>query len=118
MRWGCPVFAWFCCSVIAATLLRCHSSAAEFPGLKSPNGQIEFKLASRQGDLSLDVSLAGRPVLLVTPFEVPEGGDARVVSAASDRLVLELEQPERAITPGQSGAVYRDDVLVGGGRIR
>lgn len=44
--------------------------------------------------------------------------DARVVSAASDRLVLELEQPERAITPGQSGAVYRDDVLVGGGRIR
>jgi alpha-glucosidase len=63
MRWGCPVFAWFCCSVNAATQLLCHLSAAEFPELKSPNGQIEFKLSSRQGELSIDVSLARRPVL-------------------------------------------------------
>ncbi|HLU24674.1 MAG TPA: tRNA 2-thiouridine(34) synthase MnmA [Longimicrobiales bacterium] len=44
--------------------------------------------------------------------------DARVISIGPDRVQLELDEPERAITPGQSGAVYRDDILVGGGRIR
>lgn len=31
---------------------------------------------------------------------------------------LELHEPQRAITPGQSGVLYRGDVVVGGGRIR
>ncbi len=33
-------------------------------------------------------------------------------------LRLRLHRPQRAVTPGQSGAVYRGDVLLGGGRIR
>jgi tRNA-specific 2-thiouridylase len=37
--------------------------------------------------------------------------DARVVE-------LELETPQPAVTPGQSGALYDGDVLMGGGRIR
>lgn len=44
----------------------------------------------------------------------------RVVEAhegASGRLVLELERPVRAITPGQSGALYQGDRLLGGGVI-
>ena len=33
-------------------------------------------------------------------------------------ISLELNEPQRAITPGQSGVLYRGDVVVGGGRIR
>jgi tRNA-uridine 2-sulfurtransferase len=40
--------------------------------------------------------------------------------AANDgrELTLCLAQPQRAVTPGQSGAVYRGQELLGGGRIR
>ncbi|MBI4410225.1 MAG: tRNA 2-thiouridine(34) synthase MnmA [Gemmatimonadetes bacterium] len=43
---------------------------------------------------------------------------ARVDRIAAGEVHLALEEPQRAVTPGQSGAVYRGDVLVGGGRIR
>jgi tRNA-specific 2-thiouridylase len=43
---------------------------------------------------------------------------AQVVAVNDNRVTLELVQPQRAITPGQSGVLYRGDVLVGGGRIR
>jgi tRNA-specific 2-thiouridylase len=44
---------------------------------------------------------------------------ATVVAAeAGGALHLQLDTPQRAITPGQSGALYRDDVLVGGGLIQ
>jgi len=43
---------------------------------------------------------------------------AQVVSADAERVELRLDRPERAVTPGQSGVVFRGDVLVGGGRIR
>ena len=43
--------------------------------------------------------------------------DATVVSATADRVAFTLSEPQRAITPGQSGVVYRGDELIGGGRI-
>jgi tRNA-specific 2-thiouridylase len=43
---------------------------------------------------------------------------ATVVAFDGVELALRLEQPQRAVTPGQSGAVYTGDVLLGGGRIR
>ncbi|MEX0892606.1 MAG: tRNA 2-thiouridine(34) synthase MnmA [Gemmatimonadota bacterium] len=43
---------------------------------------------------------------------------ARVRALSAERVELELEQPQRAVTPGQSGALYRDEQLIGGGRIR
>ena len=43
---------------------------------------------------------------------------ARVESVDEHALALVLTQPARAITPGQSGVIYRDVELVGGGRIR
>jgi len=43
---------------------------------------------------------------------------ATVLDAADDTLVLALEEPVRAITPGQSGALYsREGRLLGGGVI-
>lgn len=42
---------------------------------------------------------------------------AVVRSVSDDRVELELATPQRAVTPGQSGVVYRGRTLVGGGRI-
>ena len=44
--------------------------------------------------------------------------DARVEHISDGDLTLTLAEPQRAITPGQSGVIYRGDQLVGGGRIR
>ena len=44
--------------------------------------------------------------------------EAVVESHDDGRLALRLLSPQRAVTPGQSGAVYRGDELLGGGRIR
>ncbi len=41
---------------------------------------------------------------------------ARVVEAGA-RLVLDFDEPQRAVTPGQSGVVFRGERLLGGGRI-
>ncbi|MGH7476873.1 MAG: tRNA 2-thiouridine(34) synthase MnmA [Longimicrobiales bacterium] len=43
---------------------------------------------------------------------------ARVESIDSASIALRLEQPQRAVTPGQSGAIYIGERLLGGGRIR
>jgi tRNA-uridine 2-sulfurtransferase len=43
---------------------------------------------------------------------------ATIGQVADDRLRLRLDAAQRAVTPGQSGAIYRHEQLVGGGRIR
>jgi tRNA-uridine 2-sulfurtransferase len=43
---------------------------------------------------------------------------AEVVRHDGAELELRLDEPQRAVTPGQSGAVYVGDRLLGGGRIR
>ena len=49
---------------------------------------------------------------------VPADVATDLAGDGQDRLELRLVEPQRAVTPGQSGAVYRNDLLVGGGRIR
>jgi tRNA-specific 2-thiouridylase len=43
--------------------------------------------------------------------------EAQVVEVSEERLRLRLASPQLAVTPGQSGALYRGKVLIGGGRI-
>lgn len=43
---------------------------------------------------------------------------AAVVDRTDGIVRFSLDEPQRAITPGQSGAVYEGEVLLGGGRIR
>jgi tRNA-uridine 2-sulfurtransferase len=42
---------------------------------------------------------------------------ARVLARTTERLTLQLSQPQRAVTPGQSAVVYRGEEMIGGGRI-
>jgi tRNA-specific 2-thiouridylase len=44
--------------------------------------------------------------------------DATITHTDGTTMALALDTPQRAITPGQSGAVYAGDELLGGGRIR
>lgn len=44
--------------------------------------------------------------------------EATITQRTDAALRLTLVDPQRAVTPGQSGAVYLEDVLLGGGRIR
>ncbi len=44
--------------------------------------------------------------------------EAQVATYDGQRLSLRLLHAQRAVTPGQSGALFREDRLIGGGRIR
>jgi tRNA-specific 2-thiouridylase len=41
-----------------------------------------------------------------------------VTSVSDESIAIELSEPQRAVTPGQSGVLFRGDVVAGGGRIR
>ncbi|HEX5724601.1 MAG TPA: tRNA 2-thiouridine(34) synthase MnmA [Longimicrobiaceae bacterium] len=42
---------------------------------------------------------------------------ARVARVEAGAVALELERPQRAVTPGQSAVLFRGEVVLGGGRI-
>ncbi len=44
--------------------------------------------------------------------------EARVEERTAATIRLRFAEPQRAVTPGQSGVIYRSDEVVGGGRIR
>ena len=46
-----------------------------------------------------------------------KGSWAQIFSTDRNSLCVQFEEPQRACTPGQSAVIYRDNRLVGGGRI-
>ena len=81
------------------------------------------ELLARAGVLADRVTwIAGEPPS-DGPFEAEvrlryRGDDVpAVVAPLGDRVRVEFRTPQRGIAPGQSAVVYRDDELLGGGRI-
>jgi tRNA-specific 2-thiouridylase len=69
-----------------------------------------------------DLNWIGAPVHVGETVEVQLRHRAAAVGARVTRydetaIDLELERPQRAVTPGQSGVIFRGDDLAGGGRI-
>ena len=40
------------------------------------------------------------------------------VQTDDDRLIVEFDEPQRAITPGQSVVLYDGDTVIGGGKVK
>lgn len=57
---------------------------------------------------------AGEQFMVRTRYRAPLVS-ASVVSVEKNELTLILEEPERAVTPGQSTVFYKSDVVIGGG---
>lgn len=71
------------------------------------------------GDLNWigDAPAEGERVAIQIRYRAP-AVPAVIEEVDEDRVELTLEEPQRAITPGQSGVIYRGEELIGGGRIR
>ena len=47
-----------------------------------------------------------------------EAAPARVEQTGKDEMIVEFDEPQRAVSPGQSLVLYDGDIVVGGGKIQ
>ena len=66
--------------------------------------------------LAADSITEGMRVTARTRYSMKEQ-PARVFNIDENRILVEFDSPQRAITPGQSVVLYDGDIVVGGGRI-
>ena len=45
------------------------------------------------------------------------GATATLIPVSGNKVLLELENPDLAVTPGQAAVFYQEDILLGGGKI-
>ena len=46
-----------------------------------------------------------------------EEAKAKIIPISKDKVKVEFEKPQRAVTKGQSVVFYIDDIVLGGGKI-
>jgi tRNA-specific 2-thiouridylase len=82
-----------------------------------PAGALEVSLVT-VGDLNWlgERPQVGAGVSVQIRHRAPEVA-GRMISLTAERVIIQLSQAQRAVTPGQSAAIYDGDVLLGGGRI-
>jgi tRNA-specific 2-thiouridylase len=95
-------------------------------GVKPANNEVVvgaehelYRSSVTLGDLNwlTEVPAVGEELLVQLRYRAP-AVEATVLAVSDAEISLELHSPQRAVTPGQSGVLYRTAVVVGGGRIR
>ena len=66
-------------------------------------------------EASVKIRLASRPVKVKVKKYVPQADDE--MSYKGQPYLITFEEPQRAVAPGQSAVLYKDDVIIGGGII-
>ncbi len=66
-------------------------------------------------EAEVKIRLASRPVKAKIKKYVPQADDR--MSYKGQPYLIAFEEPQRAVAPGQSAVLYKDDVIVGGGII-
>ena len=66
-------------------------------------------------EAEVKIRLASRPVKAKIKKYVPQADDG--MSYKGQPYLIAFEEPQRAVAPGQSAVLYKDDVIVGGGII-
>lgn len=66
-------------------------------------------------EAQVKIRLASRPVKAKIKKYVPQADDE--MSYKGQPYLIAFEEPQRAVAPGQSAVLYKDDVIVGGGII-
>jgi len=66
----------------------------------------------------VSISEPGTPMRASVKLRSAHNGvTATLIPLFGNKVRLELENPERAVTPGQAAVFYQDDILLGGGKI-
>jgi tRNA-specific 2-thiouridylase len=102
-----------------------HGRALYVLGVKPASNEVVvgteeelFKSTIVISDLNwLDTAPAAGEELLVQIRHRARAVKASVTASNATSIELQLVEPQRAVTPGQSGVLYRGDVVAGGGRI-
>ena len=66
-------------------------------------------------EAEVKIRLASRPVKAKIKKYVPQADDE--MSYKGQPYLIAFEEPQRAVAPGQSAVLYKDDVIIGGGII-
>lgn len=85
--------------------------------VQGENHTALFKQTLKTGPLHWINAAPTLPLSLKAKTRYRQPDQACTISADNDGYLIQFEQPQRAITPGQSVVFYQDDICLGGGII-